>query len=69
MLKKIGIISLLIISLSACSDEIPNTTVVEQNITEINNNLSSVFIPNFKLEIEKKESILIDLRTSSEVAE
>ena len=68
MFKKIGIISFLVISLSACSDEISNNTVIEQNIAEINSNLYSVSVSNFKLEIDKKESILVDLRTSSEVA-
>jgi hypothetical protein len=67
MFKKIGIISFLVISLSACSDEISNNTVIEQNIAEINSNLYSVSVSNFKLEIDKKESILVDLRTSSEV--
>ena len=73
MLKKIGIICFCIINLYACSNEnsnninAKNNTEIKQSITEIKNNLVSVWVSDFKLEIDKKESILIDLRTYWEV--
>jgi rhodanese-related sulfurtransferase len=73
MLKKIGIICFCIINLYSCSNEnlnninAKNNTEIKQNITEIKNNLVSVWVSDFKLEIDKKESILIDLRTYWEV--
>ena len=73
MLKKIGIICFCIINLYACSNEnsnninTKNNTEIKQSITEIKNNLVSVWVSDFKLEIDKKESILIDLRTYWEV--
>jgi len=74
-MKKIIILAFLIFTLSSCWEEnlsnynSKNTTIVEQNITQEKSNLISVWIDDFKKEIEKQDSVLIDLRTDPEVAE
>lgn len=72
-IKKIFIFTLLIWILISCSDNIDTTNQIVKN-TQVNvkqniekSNLKSVWVLEFKKEIEKNDWILIDLRTPEEV--
>ncbi len=75
-LKKIFIFSLLTWTLASCSDNIvenkPNISTNNPQVVvekQIENNLKTVWVEEFKKELEKNDWILIDLRTDWEVAQ
>ena len=72
-MKKIILILSVMLILSSCWEEInnnivntENNTVIEQNITK-KTNLVNIWIDDFKIELAKKDSVLIDLRTLPEL--
>ncbi len=75
-MKKILILLLLIWLLSSCFDtsQVSNTNISTQNTKivvekQVQNNLKTVWVEEFKKELEKNDWILIDLRTPSEVSQ
>ncbi len=74
MIKKIIIFTIFTWLLSACSDNIKKTDISNNkwNINKIEKNISNlktVWVSEFKKELEKGDWVLIDLRTDWEVAE
>ena len=74
-MKKILFLIVITLLLSSCSDDISNktaitdsinTTQVEETIAK-KNNFVNVWIDDFKIELAKKDSVLIDLRTLPEL--